>query len=879
MVDWCPVLAAARWSDMRVGSLVPAGPLIRRLLLLPVLVLALPAASAQAQAPAPVDFVDPPSGVRSATSETIAFSAPGAERYTCRLDEGAFVDCTSPQTLTELSNRSHVFAVRGLDADGAEVAAGEVTWVVDLDKPVVSFISGPEGDTPTGDALVAFRASADTAVLECSADGTTFTTCSSPHRVTVAPGDGSLHVQAVDEAGNIGDAAVRSWFGIAPPPAGVPAIAGGPAEGSRTASRSASFTFTASGAVRFECGLGETDPVFAGCPPLTGLADGPYVLNVRGIDAGGTPGPVAQRRWVVDGTAPRVVLTDRPDAVTGSLSFSFSFTVDDPTARLECLLDGRTLDGCQPGAAIAAQAARDGRHTLVVRATDAAGNRGEDTATWLVDLDLPVATIVTAPADPTNALEPAFTLASSETPATFECRLLAAGRVEPFAACGARRAYPGLAEGRYTFEARALDAARNPSAVASRTFTVDRTGPRIDFSQAPPAATAAASLDLAWTGSEPLTEVTCLLDGAAAPCGPAGATVPNARLALGSHTFTVRAQDAAGNAGTQSTSWTTSFEPDFVADPASPVIDRPVTFTSLPGIDIAEWSWDLDGDGSFADAAGPTAQRTFAAPGSYDVALRARHRDGETRTVVHRITVGRAPLTADPPVAVAAERRPPVASFAVAPQPLVAGQAVNFTSTSADPDGSIASWAWDLDGDGLYDDATGPAASRVFPAGTHLVGLRVVDADSLAATAFSTIEVGAAPGTPARPSAPAPPKALTMLTPFPVVRIAGTAVGARVRLRIFAVRAPRGATVDVRCKGRGCPFSLDRHRVVGKARTVRIRKLERTALRAGTVLEVRVHAAGRIGKYTRLVMRSGAAPKRTDACVTGTRLAKAACPA
>jgi hypothetical protein len=58
-----------------------------------------------------------------------------------------------------------------------------------------------------------------------------------------------------------------------------------------------------------------------------------------------------------------------------------------------------------------------------------------------------------------------------------------------------------------------------------------------------------------------------------------------------------------------------------------------------------------------------------------------------------------------------------------------------------------------------------------------------------------------------------------------------------------------------------------------------VRKLEQRALRAGTVIEVRVLAAGRIGKYTRLVMRSGAAPRRTDACVSGTRSLKIACPA
>jgi hypothetical protein len=147
------------------------------------------------------------------------------------------------------------------------------------------------------------------------------------------------------------------------------------------------------------------------------------------------------------------------------------------------------------------------------------------------------------------------------------------------------------------------------------------------------------------------------------------------------------------------------------------------------------------------------------------------------------------------------------------------------------------------------------------------------------ATPFDTGTVRPAPEAPQPPTTGPGPAKLALLEPFPTVRIAGTAVGGQVRLRIFAVRAPRSTTVDVRCRGRGCPFALDRHRVTGRTRVVRIRRLEGRALRAGTVLEVRVHAAGRIGKYTRLVMRAGAAPRRTDACVSGTRLLKVACPA
>jgi hypothetical protein len=87
--------------------------------------------------------------------------------------------------------------------------------------------------------------------------------------------------------------------------------------------------------------------------------------------------------------------------------------------------------------------------------------------------------------------------------------------------------------------------------------------------------------------------------------------------------------------------------------------------------------------------------------------------------------------------------RPPVAAFTVTPAAPVAGQQVSLADASTDPDGTVATRAWDLDGDGAHDDATGPLATVTFPAaGTRTVGLRVTDDGGLAATATRTVTVG-----------------------------------------------------------------------------------------------------------------------------------------
>ena len=70
----------------------------------------------------------------------------------------------------------------------------------------------------------------------------------------------------------------------------------------------------------------------------------------------------------------------------------------------------------------------------------------------------------------------------------------------------------------------------------------------------------------------------------------------------------------------------------------------------------------------------------------------------------------------------------PVAEFSYAPQMPKTGQTILFDpSASYDPDGTIVTYEWDWDGDGIYD-ATGATASHYYlAAGEHVVKLRVTD--------------------------------------------------------------------------------------------------------------------------------------------------------
>ena len=287
----------------------------------------------------------------------------------------------------------------------------------------------------------------------------------------------------------------------------------------------------------------------------------------------------------------------------------------------------------------------------------------------------------------------------------------------------------------------------------------------------------------------------------------------------------------------------------FTVSPAAPVTGELITFTSVSTGDVTTLDWDLDADGQFNDGHGATAQRAYATPGRYLVSLRASGPTG-TATQSQWIEVG---------------NRPPLVSLTFSPATPVAGQVVSLAVAASDPDGSVAAIAWDLNGDGVFADASGPVASIAFPGpGAYPVAVRVTDSLGAMSTASQGIAV-----------APRPP---SLLQPFPIVHLTTRSTRRGARVVRLGVQAPVGSRVAVQCIGRGCR-THHQVRVVRKpGRPLRFRALEHR-MRAGVVLEIRVTAPDHVGKYTRFVLRRAKPPGRVDMCLQPGSIAPAACPA
>ena len=311
---------------------------------------------------------------------------------------------------------------------------------------------------------------------------------------------------------------------------------------------------------------------------------------------------------------------------------------------------------------------------------------------------------------------------------------------------------------------------------------------------------------------------------------------------------------------------------DFSWAPASPTPGQIVTFTAATGgADIKKYEWDLNGDGSI-DKNGASATWSYPAPGSVNVVLRVKAKGAQRGEVAHSVPV-QVPDGGVTPI-------PPVASFTIAPTTPVVNQPVLFTSASSDLDGALTEQVWDLNGDGSYDNGGGVTALRTFAEpGEYVIGLRVTDDAGLVAFSSQTVTVLSAAGSNVTTQKSGP----RLLSPFPVVRIAGRITKRGTRVRLLRVSAPAGTQVSVRCTGRSCPFNQRVRTIPTGARSlaavsVRVRRLERL-LRPGVRVRVYVTKRGSFGKYTRFRFRAGKAPARTDSCLSPGSLAPAECPA
>ncbi|MCW3014125.1 MAG: Bacterial Ig-like domain protein [Solirubrobacterales bacterium] len=197
----------------------------------------------------------------------------------------------------------------------------------------------------------------------------------------------------------------------------------------------------------------------------------------------------------------------------------------------------------------------------------------------------------------------------------------------------------------------------------------------------------------------------------------------------GTYAVKLTVTDAAGLTDTVTHEVTVANQPPtarFGATPDAPHAGTLVAFdgsaSSDPDGEITKYEWDF-GDGT--TGTGPKPEHTYTKPGTYEVTETVTDDTGTTGTVTHTVTVA---------------NQPPTAAFTGTPASPRSGDPIALDGTSSsDPDGTIATYAWDY-GDGTT--GTGASPQHTYDtAGTYTVTLTVTDDLGATGTVSHTVTV------------------------------------------------------------------------------------------------------------------------------------------
>jgi hypothetical protein len=270
--------------------------------------------------------------------------------------------------------------------------------------------------------------------------------------------------------------------------------------------------------------------------------------------------------------------------------------------------------------------------------------------------------------------------------------------------------------------------------------TQDTTAPNTTIASGPSASTTATTASLTFSSSEAGSTFACKLDaGEYAAC-----TSPKSYtdLAVGSHTFSVRATDPAGNvdaspatrqwAVTETPSDTTAPNTTISSGPTGPTNDPTPTFAFAANEAGASFSCRVDAD-AWADCTSPWTTSALT-EGAHSVSVRASDADGNTETAPasQAFTVD----TASPHTTITSS--PPTSPADRASIPFTVDEAGSTSRCQIDAN----DWV----------DCTSPFAVSGLQQGAHTVIVRSTDAagnvESPGASASWTVEPGGDPNEP-----------------------------------------------------------------------------------------------------------------------------------
>src|SRR5688572_25143006 len=367
----------------------------------------------------------------------------GVGQFECNLDDSNFAVCSTPIQFTSdnITDGPHTFRVMSEDEVGNKDQSPELfAWTVDTMTPSTNIITVVDGNNNTvtnssntkSNAVTITFSGNDTGVginhLECSLDGASFSTCTSPIHFTppiITDGTHTFEVLSVDNSTNKDPSPSSfSWtVDTVPPETSIlSAIDGNESivsSGQNTSSNLITFEFSGNdtdgvGINHLECSLdGGSFTVCSTPVQFTSeyITDGTHTFEVLSVDNSTNKDPSpASFNWNVDTISPIASINTAIDgnnrivtngSSTKSNAMMFEFSGNDTGVginHLECSLDGASFSICSTPVQITSADLLDGSHSFMVVAQDNVGNimTAPVLFNWTVDTLPPTTAINTA---------------------------------------------------------------------------------------------------------------------------------------------------------------------------------------------------------------------------------------------------------------------------------------------------------------------------------------------------------------------------------------------------------------------------------------------------------------------------------------------------
>ncbi len=456
----------------------------------------------------------------------------------------------------------------------------------------------------------------------------------------------------------------------------------------------------------------------------------------------------------VQNKAPSASFTATPNPVVTLAPVSFNASAssdsDGSIVKYEWDFDGNgsfeTNTGTTPTASHSFEAAGD--HEVGLRVTDDDGATTTTTRTVTAQNQNPTASFTATPNPVQTGTQVNFNAAASSDPegplAKYEWDLDGNGSYETDTGTTPTATSTYSVSANVTVGLRVTDS-NGATATTTRALTVQNRAPSASFTASPNPVPTGTAVSFDATGSSDpdgtIAKYEWDLDGNGSYETNTGATATTSKTYATASTPTIGLRITDNNSATATTTRVLTVQnrlpsASFTLTPNPVVSGKSVSFnasgSSDPDGTVTKYEWDFDGNGSYETSTGATATttKTFVTAGNVTVGLRVTDNNGGTATTTQALTVS---------------NRAPTASFTATPNPVPTGTAVTFNgSASSDPDGTIAKYEWDFDGNGTYETDAGSTASttKTFAnAGNVTVGLRVTDNLGLTATTTKAVTV------------------------------------------------------------------------------------------------------------------------------------------